>query len=694
MSSPLEMEIEEAQATAPSPGQGLRPSFACDHCRVRKVRCDGQDPCQPCISAKKKDCTRQRVMKPREKRQKLLVSAQYEKKIDQMEERLDQLVSLLAEQSKARHHAATSPQGTVAMSPSVGTPTSWSRELEPTFEGESSMLAHSRSVNELVEKTINQTRSAEPPVDCNETRAALTQLISSLKPKHEPQDAWFDDATLAPPPPPRTELPPFTIVAALLKAERESPRYSLCSWFNKSITIEALTQHCVDVYFAPTYSHSQLIIATSHLMWLLLADGGTPRESSQREIYHINGHLCRMALETTLASLPFHMPATKETAYAMFLGALHAITSMKPALAWTLISKASEICQSLGFHRCSTMKSDDGRVAQQKMSIFWWVYIMDKGLSLRLGRVSNLNDCDIDVATTFTSDPQSDLAGVVQYFVLSIAVARIQGKVYERLYSAASLAVAPHECEARVFELVEELSVLQDLLTKSRIELLQSVGSQVRESAVLQGDEVALLSLTTLVYRSLTPLDGFTFDRRCTETARSALQCHVQYMASLDVAALEEYVNWAILYTPFIPVIVIFCNAIETVDLDDLQRLQSFVASFEPTRCNSPTIQRLHDRFLTLHEIASRIIELRRTQSRSDESGKSTRSGDTILLEANTGQALPPSGDQDVSNPARVATTTRDFLDPAYNEAWFRDYQQMLDQLKEDDLFLFGTNIL
>lgn len=77
--------------------------------------------------------------------------------------------------------------------------------------------------------------------------------------------------------------------------------------------------------------------------------------------------------------------------------------------------------------------------------------------------------------------------------------------------------------------------------------MLQNAGPLLHVDVILKGDEVSLLSLSTLVYRGLTPLDRFTFDNRCIVTARSALQCHVQFMVGLNqgsLAVLEEYVNW------------------------------------------------------------------------------------------------------------------------------------------------------
>lgn len=117
------------------------------------------------------------------------------------------------------------------------------------------------------------------------------------------------------------------------------------------------------------------------------------------------------------------------------------------------------------------MKADHPRLAQQKLSVFWWVYIVDKGLSLRLGRHSIIQDYDIDVPTILNADPQADAAGFRNYFSLTIACARVQGKVYDQLYSAGALNVTPQERETRVYQLAEELSVLREQLSKNRVSL-------------------------------------------------------------------------------------------------------------------------------------------------------------------------------------------------------------------------------
>ena len=71
---------------------------------------------------------------------------------------------------------------------------------------------------------------------------------------------------------------------------------------------------------------------------------------------------------------------------------------------------------------------------------------MEKGLSLRLGRASHIRDEDITLA--WESDP------------IDIRAARIQGKVYDQLYSPSGLSRTQNERVVIAESLVEELRSL------------------------------------------------------------------------------------------------------------------------------------------------------------------------------------------------------------------------------------------
>ena len=75
--------------------------------------------------------------------------------------------------------------------------------------------------------------------------------------------------------------------------------------------------------------------------------------------------------------------------------AAYAIELSKPSLCWTMTSNAASLCQSLGYHRYSTMKDDTEEQRTAKVHAFWFIYMLDKNLSLRLGRASSLQDWDM-----------------------------------------------------------------------------------------------------------------------------------------------------------------------------------------------------------------------------------------------------------------------------------------------------------
>ena len=139
--------------------------------------------------------------------------------------------------------------------------------------------------------------------------------------------------------------------------------------------------------------------------------------------------------------------------------AFHFIELSRPSMAWTYSSKASELCQTLGYHRNVPMQIDSQDTTQYKLFLFWSVYFLDKGLSLRLGRASTIPDCEITLprpsVNSFSHAP------VMAYFPLWIECARCQGNIYAMLYSPSSLAQPDTVRHDRVQILVNDLQALE-----------------------------------------------------------------------------------------------------------------------------------------------------------------------------------------------------------------------------------------
>lgn len=94
-------------------------------------------------------------------------------------------------------------------------------------------------------------------------------------------------------------------------------------------------------------------------------------------------------------------------------------------MAWAFISAASDLCQTLGYHRLRFLKENDHPLQCAQQRLFWTVHRLDKGLSLRLGRSCNIRDAEITL-------PFPDGSR-------STRIAIIQGKVYDQLYSPGGL---------------------------------------------------------------------------------------------------------------------------------------------------------------------------------------------------------------------------------------------------------------
>lgn len=105
---------------------------------------------------------------------------------------------------------------------------------------------------------------------------------------------------------------------------------------------------------------------------------------------------------------------------------LYMVEEGRVSHAWMLISNAMTACQTLGYHRIDRNSGGDKDMQTQ---LFWAVYTYENSLSLRLGRCSGIRDSDI----TLPIEPNQHRA---------IRLGRIQGKVYNQLYSPEGLSSA------------------------------------------------------------------------------------------------------------------------------------------------------------------------------------------------------------------------------------------------------------
>lgn len=118
--------------------------------------------------------------------------------------------------------------------------------------------------------------------------------------------------------------------------------------------------------------------------------------------------------------------------------AMHALEISKPSVGWNLASTAMHLCQTLGYHRLSSMEHEPLVVQRQKQLVFWSVYTILNMMTLRLGRACPIQNYDISLPL-----PPADTLAVPEPWglvcVLWTKSAIIQSKVYQYLYSPEAL---------------------------------------------------------------------------------------------------------------------------------------------------------------------------------------------------------------------------------------------------------------
>ncbi|KAK0612577.1 hypothetical protein B0T17DRAFT_410286 [Bombardia bombarda] len=620
-----------------TPEVGIR--RACDQCRLRKIRCDKGLPCANCRTANRSCSSTGVAQKPKEPRQRVLISSQYERKIDHFESRLASIERMLRDlttslaQNNNNHHRTTPEeanhhsgyQASTAASSTVGDGTDTlyggddEDDLDTAFEGNSSMAAQTALASEFLENAVTQTHFRDLNPNMQSALSSLKQ-IARMRHHKTTHEARFAHAK----PLPRSgvrelPMPPMSLVIEMLREMKENPplTFSLMCAF---IAVDEFAEYCRKVYFpAEEYSVATFIIVNAGLCYLF-GEKSIPLEGAAEAGLLRHHHLCRDNLETALASLPMLLPARMENIQALLLGASYAVEISKFTLAYQLNTSAALMCQALGYHRLPIPNPDEANPYEARSALFWAAYMLDKGLSLRFGRSSAIQDYDISMPKSIGqlvngSDPWKVVLN------LWIVHAELMGKVYEQLYSPAALAQPPE----RRLESARHLIVSLKKLAKDSEELgrqARAPGSGFKEPGpmgvysiklVLLSDEVSHWSSMTLIYRAIPATPGLpsSFNPECLEAARRATAAHHECMKLTEANLFVQvaYLHWTILYAPFIPYIVLFCHVIETSDADDLRRMADFVASVAPNCSHSEAIDKLHRVCQVLCNVAQIYVE-------------------------------------------------------------------------------------
>ncbi|KAK6219968.1 fungal specific transcription factor [Colletotrichum tabaci] len=697
----------------------------CDACRARKIRCDREDPCAHCQHAGI-ECKNTSGLKPKEKRTRILITPQYEKKIDLIDRRLDGVVRLLEDLKlhfpvpSATSTSKTPDTSTFAPKPlylqpktvasSISTPASHANSVQtsdPMVEGESSMTAQSIFAHDFLQKAVGDDSSV---LEMRETLDALHSLVDALKQQPAIHELTYPHAR----PIARLalgdcEMPP---VQSAVNAIREAK-----GWVTNFLHPDHFTDLVLKVYFSPAdFNEAEFIIVNAGLECLYMdLSVNKATAAPLKEEYAKMGTLCTSNLETALASLPLHLPATMDMIVALLFGAYHAMEVAKPSLAWTLNTASAQLCQTLGYHRIASVRSGNPDDEDYKIFLFWSVYFVDKSLSLRLGRPSTISDYDITVP--YPSSASKMHGALMSYFCLWVIVSRIQGKTYELLYSPEALSQSSSVREGRARGLAAELQQVTDRTQETHAQYLESAIKAVGQNTMdffNVSDEVLRLSLLTIIYRAVPspPGSSTTFSTECIGAARATLKRHEDCMAIMakdGYYLFPMYMNWTILFAPFVPFIVIFCQVMETSDATDLARLQGFVSSIQDAKEFTEASARLCRLFQVLYNVAFRYVEMRNSSQQTGQAqasqemdryltalgfpsaGQSSEGGPDGSDQLPMGGGGGGGGDEGITSTGSGVVPLNQMLwmgNASQLEDWFYSNQQMMGLVEDDDSFL------
>ncbi|EXA32987.1 hypothetical protein FOVG_15795 [Fusarium oxysporum f. sp. pisi HDV247] len=597
----------------------------CDRCRLRKIRCDRLFPCSNCRTVQKACSLVGSTQGIRQSKQRVLISSQYEKKIDRIEDRLEGIEQLLRrafDEQPITRSVPRPPESLPTDSFNVTGEFAESSRNGPScadsgmaLEGSSSMKAATVYASDFFQTVLGQSPAADTSTRVNAALSSLKQMIEinsyrsmadRMPSRREHQNDGIRDLA----------MPPLQSVLMILRELKETRLVTL-TIVSLFISKDRLIDCCREIYFAvDNFSLPTFLIANATLRYLFQEKVQASSDASSREEYRKLSQLCRDNLETAMNKFNVLAPPSLENVEAFLLGAIYAIEVSQPMLAWQLVSGAGGICQTLGWHQ---LVPNSDSTTDRKISLFWLTYLLDKGLSLRLGRPAVIHDDEITLPERF--DKADVPSGWRDLLTQWIRHSRLVGRAYQDLYSPSALRKSTQERGECARNLIAALKRIMDasLMPLGQAHLMErntgDFGSAPNRmiKTVLKADEVWYWTTLTFIRRAVPSTEGGhgAVSPACLESARMAFEAHGECMRMTDPSSETKalYLLWTIIYTPFVPLIVVFCNVIETSNPEDIRILGEFCESLKPLCGIFEAIQELHDLCQVLYNLAISYVE-------------------------------------------------------------------------------------
>ncbi|UPX18888.1 uncharacterized protein EKO05_0009171 [Ascochyta rabiei] len=514
-----------------------------------------------------------------------------------------------AHQSPTSHgHVHPSP------SPSVGTSVSATPAAVPAsniqhFEGDTSLSAYTSSTNARLQRALRNSQLLQQDPDLAAALTSLSQIVSTQNVypgEHDiPAIEKAEKITQ------RYDVPPAEVVSKVLR-ECEDIYDTVIGLFYPVRPYKEIVALCKDLYFnIDDIPVPSLIVAFGSLYFVFRCyQFSFPKDDLRHDDFQLYTKMFVRNMMDLIGLLPVLMAPTLDNLEALLLGAYYAVESSNPTLCSALISRAAHLCLTLGYHRADSMLKDSPETRGRKVNLFWFLYTMDKGLCLRLGRASCIQEYDIAVPLPLLQGDENFKAGngLIRF---RCKLAGIQGRVYEDLYSPRALKQPKLSRAAKADSLV--LDIRQMWAEHDQIGHIPGAPEEAHEVFMI-GDKVTLSTMLTLILRAVPSADSqsLSCSQDCLAAARQAMQLHqtctTRFATMSDRYIFSEYLHWTLLHTPFTPFLVIFCHIIETQSTSDLAMLGGFLETLHPARGTSSAIEKMFLVCDVFHRVAKLFI--------------------------------------------------------------------------------------
>ncbi|KAG7429741.1 putative transcriptional regulatory protein [Fusarium oxysporum f. sp. raphani] len=554
--------------------------------------------------------------------------ATLEARLAKVELRLDKQPEQPLTSTPASTSAPTGPKEASSVSP-AGSSEPSVYDVAPSpggalYEGTSSFLQQSVQASQEVQRSA----AAESPEAAQTISESFNQLNSIFKSQND-KKLPFAASTRSMPE--ITPLPASVVLTILRKIKANPTRF----FPGQALTDVRLIEHlCQKVYFPTEPVTLGHITSVNGIMRLLLREFIITKDSLAEE--HNLEELKAQAernFDRGLQTFELMTVPSFENILAITAAVLKIQNEAAPVLARSLVNAGLSHCQMMGYHREVTYQKDQSGFADNKRRLFWTLYVFDKTNSLHFGNASRVQDFEVDAHyPTIPDDPAEK--PWTELFRLAVRLAKIQGLIFDKLYSVAGLQSPAVDRRQWIDALVADMH-------QWRYELDHMDGSTVRFVEILK---LSMTHWDIMYYSTLTIL------------LRAPAMPGVGYGGD-KMLSKADYIDWALHNSSFTPFVVIFLHSIAASSLEDVELLEQVVTTFRSARDMNIGAEKLYQICSTFARLARRMVEARNTSV-----GMYDQNNDTLQV-AGVSETVPLTWTDVAGQPSEQQTGSDGFAD-------------------------------